>query len=159
MSRAAADDEMVGRTHAFDTLQKCIEASAPLEPRQVFGDARAFARKGLERFAILAGHVTELEIGDQVAVVEHPAAEPGADRNRKYQAVEFPSRAQPHFRNRGGIRIVKYDKRQPGRALERLVDRYVAPCFIEIAGRPGAAVDDDGRETAADRTLVVEFGQ
>ena len=136
---AADDDELRGQQR-LDVLQVLVDVPGPVLPAQVL---RRLGPLGGALLRVLAAdlQVTELGVGDQHAIDEQRAADPGAERHHVDRARLVLAGAERHLRNAGCVRVVQQPDLLPGRPGQQGPGVQPDPGLVQVGRRPGHPVD------------------
>ncbi|MEJ2384384.1 MAG: hypothetical protein P8Y54_08290 [Xanthomonadales bacterium] len=109
---------------------------------------------------VVAGQVklADLEIGHQAAVHEQATADAGAERDRDHDPAHTLARAEAHFRQPGGVRVVEHHDRASGGGGKPAIQGLADPVGKMVGGGRGQhdAAGHGGRKADPDRPRVVE---
>ena len=100
--------------------------------------------------------MAEFCVGHQDAVVDHRAADSGAQGGQDDQAVDTLCRAVAHLGDARGIRVIDETDVSSERLLEERLSVEIDPLLRHVRGRHRSPVDDDRGKADADRNRLVD---
>ncbi len=110
----------------------------------------------LHRVVAVEVQMPELGVRDEDAVDEQRRPDARAERQQDHDAVTTGGRPELDLGEAGCIGVVDHPERSTGRVGEESLGVGADPRSIDVGGTQHRAVAHDGRERAADGSLVLE---
>jgi hypothetical protein len=145
----AADNDELRRKQRLDVLEVLVHVLRPLLPAHLVDVLGVLGGPPLRVLATDL-QVTEFGVGDQDAVDEQGAADPGAERHHQDRAGLAASRAERHLRDARRVGVVQQPDLLPGRLGQQGPGVQADPPFVQVGRRPGHPVHHHPREGDAD---------
>ncbi len=100
--------------------------------------------------------MTQLGVGQQLAVDEHGGADAGADRDEDDHPLAIPAVAVAHLRQTSRIGVVQHVAGLASHVAEQMGDVGLNPALVDVGRTLGDTVVDGGGKAAAHRAFPVE---